>query len=76
MRAEKINPWQDSYLEDKIKTTEFNLDSKKVREYFSYPKVRDGLFKIVQDLFQVRIQPIEVATWHESVEAYEMYDGE
>ncbi|WP_163834048.1 M3 family metallopeptidase [Spartinivicinus ruber] len=74
--AEKVNPWQDSYLEDKIKTTEFNLDSKQVREYFSYPKVRDGLFEIVQDLFQVRIQPREVATWHESVEAYEIYDGE
>ncbi|MCX4029868.1 Zn-dependent oligopeptidase [Endozoicomonas sp. SM1973] len=75
--AEKVNAWQDSYLADKIKTTEFNLDSKQVREYFSYPKVRDGLFKIVQDLFQVRIQRREeVATWHESVEAYEMYDGE
>lgn len=73
---EKVFPWQGGYISNKIKTSELNFDSRQLRQYFSYTKVRDGIFDIVQRLFQVRIQPRDISTWHEDVEAYEMYNGD
>jgi oligopeptidase A len=41
-----------------------------VKQYFTEPQVLDGLFRIVETLFEVRIRPDEAATWHPSVRFY------
>ncbi len=74
--AERVEVWQASYLSEKISSEQFNVDSKEVREYFSYNNTRDGILTLVQDLFNVQIKPWDTTTWHADVEAYELWDGE
>ena len=74
--AEKVESWQVSYLTEKVKAEQFDVDSKEVREYFSYNNTRDGIFMLVQDLFNVQIKPWETYTWSEDVESFELWDGE
>jgi thimet oligopeptidase len=74
--AERVESWQASYLQEKVKAEQYNVDSKAVREYFSYNHTRDGIFMLVQDLFKVQIKPWKTYTWDESVEAYELWDGD
>lgn len=81
-RLQKINPeakevqvWQASYLQNLIRQEDYALDSKEVREYFHYEKVRDGIFGLTEDLFGVDIQPWETATWHEDVETYQIMEN-
>jgi thimet oligopeptidase len=71
---EKVESWQRSFLQEKITTEKFSVDSKEVREYFNYTNTRDGILVMVQDLFNVEIRPWDTPTWHEDVEAYEMWD--
>lgn len=61
--------------EQHLLKTRYNLDSQEVREYFTYDNVRDGVFALVEDLFQVEIRPWKTETWHPDVETYEIYDG-
>jgi len=61
--------------EQHLLKTQYNLDSQEVREYFTYDNVRDGVFALVEDLFQLDIRPWKTATWHPEVETYEIYDG-
>lgn len=74
--AEQVQVWQASYLQNLIRQEDYALDSKEVREYFHYEKVREGIFGLTEDLFGVEIQPWETDTWHEDVETYQiMEDG-
>lgn len=74
--AERVEAWQSTYIAEKVRTEEFQVDSKKIREYFNYDNTRDGILTMVQDLFQVQIRPWQTETWHEDVEAYELLDGD
>jgi thimet oligopeptidase len=73
--AERVDRWQSSFMEEKVRREQFDVDSKVVRQYFSFNKTRDGIFEMVQDLFQVRIEPWDTYTWDESVQAYQFMDG-
>jgi thimet oligopeptidase len=73
--AARVEPWQRSYLSEKVRLEQFQVDSREVREYFNYDATRDGILALVQDLFGVEIRPWATAAWHADVEAYELYEG-
>jgi len=70
--ATEVNRWQVAYLQELIKKEQYQLDAAEVRQYFSYGKVRDGIFRLVSELFEVEIRAWETEVWHPSVESYEM----
>jgi thimet oligopeptidase len=74
--AERLESWQNSYIRSKVRREQYDVDTKVIREYFNYDGSRDGILTLVQDLFSVRIEPWETETWHEDVEAYELFDGD
>jgi len=74
--AERLESWQLSYIRSKVRREQYDVDTKLVREYFNYNASRDGILALVQDLFDVRIERWETETWHEDVEAYELFDGD
>lgn len=74
--AEKLESWQRSYIQSKVRREQFDVDSKVTRQYFGYNDARDGILTLVQELFGVRIEPWETETWHEDVETYALYDGD
>lgn len=73
--ATEVNAWQVSYLMNLIRQEDYALDSKEVREYFHYDKVRDGIFGLTEDLFGVEIRKWNTTTWHEEVESYEIVEN-
>jgi len=74
--AERVESWQNGYLQEKISAEDFQVDSKEVRQYFNYEATRDGILRLVQDLFNVQIKPWATETWHAEVEGYELWDGD
>jgi thimet oligopeptidase len=74
--AERVESWQRTFITEKVRTEQFQVDSKETREYFNYDNTRDGILTMVQDLFQVQIRPWETTTWHDDVESYELVHGE
>lgn len=73
--ATRVGSWQSSYVSDIVRREYFELDSKAIREYFAYDRVRDGIFDLVASLFDVTIQDWNTPVWHESVEAYELVEN-
>lgn len=74
--AERVETWQRTYIMGKVSREQYGVDSKVVREYFTYNNSRNGILSLVQDLFGVRIEPWDTETWHEDVEAYSLFDGD
>ncbi len=75
-KAVKVGDWQKAYLEEIVKRDTYSFDSQKVREYFQYDQVKQGLFDITGRMFGVRYVKVNKPVWHPSVEVYELYQGD
>jgi len=63
-------PWDWSYIGEKLKEARYAFSDQEVKPYFPAPKVLAGLFQIVETLFEVAIRRDTAPVWHPSVEFY------
>lgn len=75
-KASAVGDWQKTYIEELIRKETYNVDAKKIRSYFQFGTVRDGILKLTSALYGVTFRPWDTETWHEDVRAYELLDGE
>lgn len=75
-KATKVEDWQKIYVEHLVKKEQYQVNSQEIRQYFQYNNVRQGIFDLMQTMFGVTIKPWDTKVWHESVKAYEVWDGE
>ena len=73
--ATGLAAWDVNYYSELVRAEDFAFDSKLLRPYFAFSKVRDGLFNLTSGLFGIRFVRVDgVPVWHESVEVYDVYD--
>ncbi|MCT9811819.1 M3 family metallopeptidase [Acidovorax sp. Be4] len=63
-------PWDWSYVSEKLKEARYAFSEQEVKQYFPAPKVLAGLFKIVETLFEVSIRRDVAPVWNPAVEFY------
>jgi len=68
-------PWDWSFIGEKLKEARYAFSEQEVKKYFTAPKVMAGLFKIVETLFEVSIRRDSAPVWHPSVEFYRIERG-
>ncbi len=73
--ATKVGDWQKTYLEELIRKEKYNVDAKKIRSYFQFGHVRDGIFELTSALYGVEFREWDTPVWDPAVEAYELVDG-
>ncbi len=74
-RAKTVEVWDRFYYVKKIQESRFGVDPRQVRQYFGVNRVKDGILKLTEDLYNVKFNRVMGAkTWHESVEVYELVD--
>jgi oligopeptidase A len=61
-------PWDWTYIGEKLKEARYAFSEQEVKPYFTAPKVLAGLFKIVETLFEVSIRRDQAPVWHPTVE--------
>lgn len=75
--AKALDAWDPNYYSELVRAETFAFDSKLLRPYFEFTRVRDGLFELTSELFGVRYELVaDVPVWHESVEVYDVFDGD
>ena len=70
-----LQAWDLPWAAEKLRQARFHYSSAEVKSYFTLPRVIDGLFRLAERLFEMRIQPAEAARWHDSVRYYEISRG-
>lgn len=71
-----LQPWDVSYAAEKKRQALFHFSEEDLRPYFPLPKVIEGLFKIVESLYGMSIQPIyPEGLWHPDVFCIEIRDA-
>jgi thimet oligopeptidase len=71
----RLGSWDTGHAGMLIRKEDYAVDSAVVRQYFAFPKVRDGIFGLTEDLFGVDIRPWSTDVWSPEVGAYEVVEG-
>ncbi|WP_395142141.1 M3 family metallopeptidase [Schlegelella aquatica] len=67
--------WDLAYASEKLKEKRYAFSDQEVKQYFTEPKVLEGLFRIIETLFEVQIRPDEAPVWHPSVRFFRIERG-
>lgn len=67
-----LQPWDRRYASERLKQSRYAFSNAEVRQYFTEPRVLDGLFGLVRTLFEVEIVPAEAPVWHPDVRFCEL----
>ncbi|MDY0742868.1 M3 family metallopeptidase [Paucibacter sp. R3-3] len=68
-----MQSWDVSYASEKLKEARYAFSDQEVRQYFTAPRVLQGLFDIIERLFDVKIvEQANAELWHESVKFYRL----
>ncbi|RZJ24789.1 MAG: M3 family peptidase [Haliea sp.] len=70
LQLDDPQPWDWSYIGEKLKEERYAFSEQEVKQYFTAPKVLAGLFKIVETLFEVSIRRDVAPVWNSGVEFY------
>jgi thimet oligopeptidase len=69
-----LGAWDSGYATRLVRKEAYDVDPAVVRTYFSFDKVRSGIFSLTEDLFGVQIRPWATEVWSPEVKAYELVE--
>tara|TARA_Y100001968_G_C19450442_1_gene768175 strand:+ start:3310 stop:5439 length:2130 start_codon:yes stop_codon:yes gene_type:complete len=75
--AENIAPWDISYLSEKLRQEKYDLDKEALRPWFPLPQVLNGLFKLCEKLFNIKVvasKKLDIPKWHNDVTLFDVFD--
>lgn len=74
--ADRVEPWDSAYLQERIKAEQYGFDSLSVRPYFDYVRVKEGVLEVTAHLFGIEYRRAEGApVWHPDVEVFDVVEG-
>ncbi len=72
---DQLQPWDLTYCSEKLRQREFAFSQEELRPYFPMDRVIAGLFKTVERLFAIGVEPLEgIDCWHPDVGVYQIRD--
>lgn len=64
--------WDIPYASEQLKESRYAFSEQTVKQYFTEPKVLEGLFRIIETLFEVSVHPDDAPVWHPSVRFFRL----
>ena len=88
---EEMQPWDVAFIAERLRLEKFAISDEDLRPYFPAPRVVDGLFKVVERLYGIKVSEIShgsgprgsgptgrdsIPVWHPDVRYYEIRDAD
>lgn len=72
----KIMNWDTQFYLEKMREEKFDFSDDELRPYFPLPRVLEGLFKLLKQLFSIQVveSPTPVEKWNNDVLYYDVLD--
>ena len=73
---DELQPWDIGYYSEKLKEEKYQISQEALRPYFSESRVLDGLFIIIDRLFDIKIKKdSKTEAWHSDVKVFDLFDN-
>ncbi len=70
-----LQAWDRAHAAEKLKQSRYAFSSEEVKQYFTEPRVLEGLFRLIETLFGVAIRAEPAPVWHDGVRFYRVWRG-
>ncbi|MCL1886366.1 MAG: M3 family metallopeptidase [Betaproteobacteria bacterium] len=70
LNIDDVRAWDMAYASEKLREKHYAFSEQEVKQYFPEHHVIEGLFKLIQSLFNVTIRPDTAPVWHKDVTFY------
>lgn len=71
-----LEPWDMAFASERLREERYAYSEEEIKQYFTEPQVLQGLFHVVEKLFNVRLRPGNAPTWHSDAQALEVTTAE
>ena len=69
----KIQPWDYRYYAEKVRKEKYDLDQNEVKQYLQLDKLREGMFWVAGELFDLKFVPVnDVPVYQKDVTVYQV----
>ena len=69
-----LEAWDLAYASEKLRAKRYAFSDQEVKQYFSETRVLPGMFRLVESLYGIRIEPAPAPVWHPDVRFYAIRD--
>jgi len=69
-----LEAWDLAYASEKLRAARYAFSDEEVKQYFPEAKVMQGMFRVVETIFGVRVQPDNAETWDPAVRFFRISD--
>jgi len=70
----ELRAWDIAFASEKLRAKLYAFSDQEVKQYFPEPKVLEGMFRLVETLYGVRIAADKTETWHPDVKFFRITD--
>jgi len=70
-----LEPWDQYYYADRVQTEQLGFDSRTLRPYFEYGRVKQGVMSITSRMWGITFVPVKTPVWHPEVETYDVTEN-
>jgi peptidyl-dipeptidase Dcp len=72
-----LAPWDWWYYSEKLRKQKYDLDESQIQPYFQLENVRDGMFWVANQLYDITFEPVNnIPVYHEDVEVFEVKEAD
>ena len=72
---EELRAWDIAFASERLRAERYAFSDQEVKQYFPEPKVLEGMFRLVEILYGIRIFPDTGETWHPDVRFFRITDA-
>ncbi|HEY4801249.1 MAG TPA: M3 family metallopeptidase [Paraburkholderia sp.] len=72
----QIEPWDMAFAAERLRQKRYSFSENEVKQYFPEDFVLQGLFKVTETLFGVRIRPDSAPVWHPDVRFFRVENAD
>ncbi|MBT2767024.1 M3 family metallopeptidase [Stenotrophomonas sp. ISL-67] len=71
-----LDAWDLAFASEKLKQARYSYSEQEVKQYFTEPKVLEGLFSVIHGLYGLQVQPDRAPVWHPDVRFFRVVDAQ
>ena len=75
LRIDDLQAWDLAYAAEKLRVKRYAFSEQEVKRYFPEDAVLQGLFRVAQTLYGIRISDSRAETWHPDVRFFDIRDA-
>ena len=74
--VQELQAWDVAFASEKLRAKRYAFSDQEVKRYFPEPQVLEGMFRLVEGLYGIRILPDVAEAWHPHVRFFRISDSD